>query len=160
MPLSLSFTHPTHFWICGLLGWSSEDNIFSWMANKPPIMICPGEVIATKSSGLWQDWEVARIIRKQVITIINSGILLSYLLSSWELLGTTQFTDADDKNSISPKRLGSIGQWQGPEGLSIQILDVSENSFLTNKSMPDSNSLWCWATRQWTCESYRHLIEL
>lgn len=110
------------------------------MANKPPIMICPGEVIATKSSGVWQDWEVSRIIMKQVITIINGAILLSHLLSPWELLGTIQFTDNNDKILISPKCFGSIGH-HGPEMLSIQILDVGENSSLADKDTSDSKSL-------------------
>lgn len=113
------------------------------MANKPPIMICPGEVIATKSSGVWQDWEVPRVIKKQVITIINSAMFLSHLLSLSDSLGAIPFPDANNKILISPESLESTGQCQAPERLSIQILDDSENSFLTNKNMSDSNSLWC-----------------
>lgn len=55
-------------------------------------MICPGEVAATKSSGVWQGWEVARVLPKQVIGIINNAMLRSHLLRSCEFLGIIQLT--------------------------------------------------------------------
>lgn len=56
-------------------------------------MMCPGEEAATKSSGVWQGWEEARIITKQVIIIINNAMFPSHLLTSCTFLGIVKFAE-------------------------------------------------------------------
>lgn len=91
-------------------------------------MICPGEVAATKSSGVWQGWEVARTITKQVIVIMNNAMFLSHLLTSCKFLGIVKLAEYQHVPISLVNTMYSIGQCQGPESLCIQIFDDSQNS--------------------------------
>lgn len=74
-------THPAQFWITGLIGCSSGCSISLWTANKPPIIMSPGELAPTKSSVFWQAEATSELITNGISTKLNNAMLLLHLLT-------------------------------------------------------------------------------
>ena len=130
------------FWPSGVVFWGQH---FSWMANKPPIMICPGEVAAKKSTGFWQGWEVAKIITKQVISTISSAMFLSHLLTSCEFWGITELTECQQHHSDFTCK-HHIKYWIVSRARNTQCSHTwwQSKQFFTNKNIADFLTLRCW----------------